>query len=107
MAVVVVLASWGSGSIIPARMAVAIPSAVPAVPIAPAEEHESHSSTSVVTLTSGSVKYRGRLADSTNHRRVKALTRQSVVLPRRFELSLCSHSDGHRLANDLMAPMTV
>jgi hypothetical protein len=107
MAAVLVAASWGSGSIIPARMILAIPNAGPAVPIAPSEEHENHSSTPLVVDSSGSAKCRARASDSTNHRRVKALTRQCLVLPPGFELPLCSHSDGHRLANGLMAPMTV
>jgi hypothetical protein len=107
MAAVLLAASWGSGSIVPARMVLAVPNAAPAVPIAPSEEHENHSSTPLVTVTSASTRRCERTADSTHHRQVKILTRQCVVLPPRFELPLCSRSDGHRLTNGLMAPMTV
>ena len=107
MSAVLLAASWGSGSIIPSRMLLAVPNAGPAVPIAPSEEHENHSSTPLVMESSGSARRCERSADSTNRRQAKILARQSGVLPPQFVLPLCSHSDGHRLANGLMAPMTV
>lgn len=106
MSAVLVAASWGSGSIVPSRMLLAVPNAGPAVPIAPSEEHENHSSTPLVMESSGSARRCVRAADTTSRRQAKILTRQSGVLPQTV-LPLCSHSDGHRLANGLMAPMTV
>jgi hypothetical protein len=107
MALVLMGASWGSGSVVPVRMMLAAPNAGPAVPITPSEEHENHSSTPQVTLASASTRSRERTVESTCRRQLRAVRRQCLLEASRFLLPVCSHTDGHRLANGLMAPLRV
>lgn len=102
MAAMLVVTSWGSGSVIPVRLVVG--GAGTSGPVVPTEEHESHSSTPLVVDARGGDK-RTRTVQTRDRRTSSLLKGASSAVPQQYAMPLRGSCDGHRLANGLMAPM--
>ena len=103
MAAMLLASSWAAGSLMPVR---AILGAGTSGPITPSEENESHSSTTLVMEAGGGMRRRVSAADSPNRRAPDPRWELAATAPRDASI-LRNCSEGHRLANGLMAPMLI
>jgi len=104
MAVVLVGSSWGAGSVLPVRAMTGILGFGTSGPVTPTEENESHSSTPLVMEAGGGMRRRVCAAETPNRRAPHRQEESAAAAPRYASIPR-NCSEGHRLANGLMAPM--
>ena len=104
MAGVLVASSWGAGSVMPVRAMTGIFGFGTSGPVTPTEENESHSSTPRVMEAGGGMRRRVCAAETPSRRAPHRQWESAATAPRYASIPR-NCSEGHRLANGLMAPM--